>query len=94
MCIRDRLKEDIKVTGASRTDAGVHSLGNVCMFDTNTRKMCIRDRNEIELVTNTVQPRGSKEELSKIKDNLGGFSTDFSSSAAGRACLLYTSRCV
>ena len=38
-----------------------------------------------ELVTNTVQPRGSKEELSKIKDNLGGFSTDFSSSAAGRA---------
>lgn len=30
------LKEDIKVTGASRTDAGVHSLGNVCMFDTNT----------------------------------------------------------
>ena len=41
--------------------------------------------NEIELVTNTVQPRGSKEELSKIKDNLGGFSTDFSRSAAGRA---------
>ena len=31
------LKENIKVTGASRTDAGVHSLGNVCMFDTNTR---------------------------------------------------------
>lgn len=33
----DLLKEDIKVTGASRTDAGVHSLGNVCIFDTNTR---------------------------------------------------------
>ena len=31
------LKEDIKVLGASRTDAGVHSLGNVCIFDTNTR---------------------------------------------------------
>lgn len=31
------LKEEIKVTGASRTDAGVHSLGNVCIFDTNTR---------------------------------------------------------
>ena len=30
-------KEDIKVTGASRTDAGVHSLGNVCIFDTDTR---------------------------------------------------------
>ncbi|HBZ02395.1 MAG TPA: tRNA pseudouridine(38-40) synthase TruA [Lachnospiraceae bacterium] len=27
-------KEDIKVTGASRTDAGVSSLGNVCVFDT------------------------------------------------------------
>ena len=29
--------ETIKVTGASRTDAGVHSLGNVCIFDTETR---------------------------------------------------------
>ena len=28
---------DIKVTGASRTDAGVHSLGNVCIFDVETR---------------------------------------------------------
>lgn len=25
------------MTGASRTDAGVHSLGNVCIFDTDTR---------------------------------------------------------
>ena len=31
------LGEEITVTGASRTDAGVHSLGNVCVFDTNTR---------------------------------------------------------
>lgn len=31
------LGEEIQVTGASRTDAGVHSLGNVCIFDTNTR---------------------------------------------------------
>ena len=33
----DLLGEEIQVTGASRTDAGVHSLGNVCVFDTNTR---------------------------------------------------------
>lgn len=33
----DLLGEEIQVVGASRTDAGVHSLGNVCVFDTNTR---------------------------------------------------------
>lgn len=31
------LKEEINVTGASRTDSGVHSLGNVAVFDTNTK---------------------------------------------------------
>lgn len=31
------LGENIKVTGASRTDSGVHSLGNVAVFDTDTR---------------------------------------------------------
>ena len=31
------LGESITVTGASWTDAGVHSLGNVAVFDTNTR---------------------------------------------------------
>ena len=41
--------------------------------------------NEIKLVSNVVEPRGSEEELGKIKDNLGSFSTDFSSSASGRA---------
>ncbi|WP_434310756.1 tRNA pseudouridine(38-40) synthase TruA [Hominifimenecus sp. rT4P-3] len=31
------LKEEIRVQGASRTDSGVHALGNLCVFDTNTR---------------------------------------------------------
>ncbi len=35
--LSELLGEHIVVTGASRTDAGVHSLGNVAVFDTNTR---------------------------------------------------------
>lgn len=30
-------KENIKVIGASRTDTGVHALGNIAVFDTNAR---------------------------------------------------------
>lgn len=30
-------KEDIRVVGASRTDSGVHALGNAAVFDTNAR---------------------------------------------------------
>lgn len=30
-------KEPVMVIGASRTDSGVHALGNVAVFDTNTR---------------------------------------------------------
>lgn len=41
--------------------------------------------NEIALVTKTVEPRGSREELAQVKDLLGSFSTNFSSSSAGRA---------
>lgn len=35
--LTELLGEEIVVTGASRTDSGVHSLGNVAIFDTNTR---------------------------------------------------------
>lgn len=31
------LKEDIQVIGASRTDSGVHAMGNVAIFDTSHR---------------------------------------------------------
>lgn len=30
------LGEEIRVSGASRTDAGVHALGNLCVFDTES----------------------------------------------------------
>lgn len=35
--LSDLCGETVKVTGASRTDAGVHALGNVAVFDTNAR---------------------------------------------------------
>lgn len=35
--LSDLLKKDIKVIGASRTDSGVHALGNIAVFDTDTR---------------------------------------------------------
>ncbi len=35
--LSELLQEDIQVIGASRTDAGVHALGNVAVFDTEAR---------------------------------------------------------
>lgn len=35
--LSELLNEPIVVSGASRTDAGVHSLGNAAVFDTNSR---------------------------------------------------------
>lgn len=35
--LSDLLGENIAVIGASRTDSGVHALGNVAVFDTDTR---------------------------------------------------------
>lgn len=36
-CLSELLQENIEVIGASRTDSGVHALGNVAVFDTNSR---------------------------------------------------------
>lgn len=35
--LRTWLREDIELTGASRTDSGVHALGNIAVFDTKSR---------------------------------------------------------
>lgn len=35
--LSELLGEPIRVTGASRTDSGVHAMGNVAVFDTVTR---------------------------------------------------------
>ena len=36
-CLSELLGEPIQVIGASRTDAGVHALGNIAVFDTESR---------------------------------------------------------
>ena len=36
-CLSELLGERIRVIGASRTDSGVHAMGNVAVFDTQNR---------------------------------------------------------
>lgn len=36
-CLSELLQEKIEVIGASRTDSGVHALGNVAVFDTKSK---------------------------------------------------------
>ena len=36
-CLEELLGESVQVVGASRTDAGVHALGNIAVFDTKSR---------------------------------------------------------
>ncbi len=36
-CLSDLFKENIQVIGASRTDSGVHAMGNIAVFDTTAR---------------------------------------------------------
>lgn len=35
--LRQLLKKEVEIIGASRTDAGVHAMGNVAVFDTDSR---------------------------------------------------------
>lgn len=42
-------------------------------------------QSEITLITQTVEPKGNEEQLAQVQDLLGTFSTNFSSSASGRA---------
>ena len=36
-CLTDLLREPVEVIGASRTDSGVHAVGNIAVFDTTSR---------------------------------------------------------
>ncbi|MBP5159033.1 MAG: tRNA pseudouridine synthase A, partial [Lachnospiraceae bacterium] len=49
----DLLGEEIVIAGASRTDSGVHALGNVAVFDTETRIPA----DKISYALNRVLPR-------------------------------------
>ena len=44
------LKEEITVIGASRTDSGVHALGNVAVFDTEARMPADESTTKKEIV--------------------------------------------
>jgi len=55
------LKEDIHIQGASRTDAGVHALGNVAVFDTNARMPI----DKIAIAVNTRLPADIKVQKSE-----------------------------
>lgn len=61
--------------------ASVNALSNHIIAGWQTGAF---DGTEFALTANVVQPRGSKEELSLVKDLMGSFSTDFSSSNEGR----------
>jgi tRNA pseudouridine38-40 synthase len=55
------LNEDIRVIGASRTDAGVHALGNIAVFDTANRMPA----DKISYALNTRLPEDIRIQLSE-----------------------------
>lgn len=64
--LSDLLREEIHVLGASRTDAGVHALGNVAVFDT-TARMPIE---KIALAVNTRLPSDIRvQESEHVRDD-------------------------
>lgn len=59
--LSELLKEEIHVTGASRTDAGVHAMGNVAVFNTSARMPV----DKIALALNTRLPADIKVQKSE-----------------------------
>jgi len=59
--LSELLQEEIKTIGASRTDSGVHALGNVAVFDTNTQMPI----NKIAFALNARMPEDIKIQSSK-----------------------------
>ena len=57
---------------------------SVTIIDTFIEQEWTDGDSSIELATNVIEPKGSREQLSKVQDVLGSFHTDYSSSAAGR----------
>ena len=55
--LSELLGEKISIIGASRTDSGVHSMGNIAVFDTNTKipgdKIAVETSIPLLLIMNT-----------------------------------------
>ena len=62
--LSELLEEDIKTIGASRTDSGVHALGNVAVFDTNMQMPI----NKIAFALNARMPEDIKIQSSEEVD--------------------------
>ncbi|MGN0335658.1 MAG: VanW family protein [Lachnospiraceae bacterium] len=68
-------EDGVKVSEAESVDKIINYIENEFAEEDRT----------VELVTEIEKPKGTKEDLAKVKDVLGTFSTSFSSSGAGRS---------